>query len=103
MMHVASRHFISNEKYFDYSVSKPYIWVYCFECFLHISNKLGIKKCWLEVLQIKDTVTFTSVAIRAAVHKILIHSTEVIKTVSVAIGQPLEEAYKARNKDCRVF
>lgn len=37
------------------------------------------------------------------VHKILVHSTEVIRTAIVPIGQLSEEAQEARNKDCRRF
>lgn len=39
----------------------------------------------------------------ATVHKILIHSTEVIKAALLPIGQLSEEAQEARNKDCRRF
>lgn len=39
----------------------------------------------------------------ATVHKILVHSTEVIKTCILPIGQLSEEAQEARNKDCRRF
>lgn len=37
------------------------------------------------------------------VHKILVHSAEVIKTCIVPIGQISEESQEARNKDCRRF
>lgn len=37
------------------------------------------------------------------VHKILVHSTEVIKTCILPIGQLSEESQEARNKDCRRF
>ena len=37
----------------------------------------------------------------ATVHKILVHSTEVIKNALLPIGQLSEEAQEARNKDCR--
>lgn len=39
----------------------------------------------------------------ATVHKILVHSTEVIKAALLPIGQLSEEAQEARNKDCRRF
>lgn len=39
----------------------------------------------------------------ATEHKLLIHSTEVIKTAIVPIGQLSEEAQEARNEDCRRF
>lgn len=39
----------------------------------------------------------------ATVHKILVHSTEVINTALLPIGQLSEEAQEARNKDCRRF
>ncbi|XP_067616304.1 uncharacterized protein [Eurosta solidaginis] len=41
--------------------------------------------------------------IPATVHKMLIHSTEVIKAALLPIGQLSEEAQEARNKDCRRF
>lgn len=34
------------------------------------------------------------------VHKIAIHSTEVVKTAIVLIGQVLEDIQEARNYDC---
>ncbi|XP_039968790.1 uncharacterized protein LOC126764095 [Bactrocera neohumeralis] len=37
------------------------------------------------------------------VHKILVHSTEVIRTCILPIGQLSEESQEARNKDCRRF
>lgn len=37
------------------------------------------------------------------VHKILIHSAEVIKSALLPIGQLSEEAQEARHKDCRRF
>lgn len=39
----------------------------------------------------------------ATVHKILVHSTQVIKTALLPIGQFSEEAQEARNKDLRRF
>lgn len=39
----------------------------------------------------------------ATVHKILVHSVDVIKTAIVPIGQLSEEAQEARNKDCRRY
>lgn len=39
----------------------------------------------------------------ATVHKILVHSTAVIKSCILPIGQLSEEAQEARNKDCRRF
>lgn len=39
----------------------------------------------------------------ATVHKLLVHSTDVIKTCLLPIGQLSEEAQEARNKDCRRF
>lgn len=39
----------------------------------------------------------------ATVHKILVHSTEVIKAALLPIGQLSEEAQEARNKGCRRF
>lgn len=36
-------------------------------------------------------------------HKILVHSTEVVKSSLLPIGQLSEEAQEARNKDCRRF
>lgn len=39
----------------------------------------------------------------ATLHKILVHSTEIIENALVPIGQLSEEAQEARNKDCRRF
>lgn len=39
----------------------------------------------------------------ATVHKILVHSVEVIELALLPIGQLSEEAQEARNKDCRRF
>lgn len=39
----------------------------------------------------------------ATVHKLLVHSSDVIKSALVPIGQLSEEAQEARNKDCRRF
>lgn len=37
------------------------------------------------------------------VHKILVHSVDIIQTALLPIGQLSEEAQEARNKDCRRF
>ena len=39
--------------------------------------------------------------IPVTVHKILMHSTEVIKSCILPIGQSSEESQEARNKECR--
>lgn len=39
----------------------------------------------------------------ATVHKILVHSADIIKSALLPIGQLSEEAQEARNKDCRRF
>lgn len=185
--------FYSNEEHFGFGLSTLHAWIRCFECFLHISYKLNIKK-WqarsdedkadikirsdeiklkfkkemglivdkpkpgfgssndgntarrffnnaemsaqitgLDVTIIKEfdvilrtlssgfeinLVEFKKFCLEtrkhylslyswyympATVHKILIHSTEVIKAALLPIGQLSEEAQEARNKDCRRF
>lgn len=193
MMNDEGRHFDSNQDNFGFGLSTLHAWIRSFECFLHISYKLDIKK-WqarssqekasvkqrsdeikqrfkhemglivdkpkpgfgstndgntarrffgnpelsaritgLDVTIIKNfdvllrtlcsgfeinLVEFNKLCLEtrrlylslyswyympATVHKLLIHSTEVVKTAIVPIGQLSEEAQEARNKDCRRF
>lgn len=193
MMNDEGRHFDSNQDNFGFGLSTLHAWIRSFECFLHISYKLDIKK-WqarsseekasvknrsdeikqrfkhemglivdkpkpgfgstndgntarrffgnpeqsaqitgLDVTIIKhfdvllrtlssgfeiNLVEFEKFCLETrklylslyswyympvTVHKLLIHSTEVIKTAIVPIGQLSEEAQEARNKDCRRF
>lgn len=193
MMNDEGRHFDSNQDNFSFGLSTLHAWIRSFECFLHISYKLDIKKWQARSSEEKASVKQRSDEIKqrfkhemglivdqpkpgfgstndgntarrffgnpemsaqitgldvtiikhfdvllrtlssgfeinliefekhcletrrlylslyswyympATVHKLLIHSTEVIKMAIVPIGQLSEEAQEARNKDCRRF
>lgn len=193
MMNDDNRNFDSKQEHFGFGLSTLHAWIRCFECLLHISYKLDIKKWQARSNEDKTSVKLRSEDIKrkfksemglivdktkpgfgstndgntarrffgnpelsaqitgldvniikhfdvllrtlssgfeinlvefnnycletrrlylslyswynmpATVHKILIHSTEVIKAALLPIGQLSEEAQEARNKDFRRF
>lgn len=192
-MNDESREFTPNSDNFSYGLSTLHAWIRCFECLLHISYRLDVKKWQLRDAADKINVKQRSVAIQSrfknemglivdkpkpgygntndgntarrffgnselsaeitgidlnliqnfnillralssgydlniekfsflaketktlylslyswyympvTVHKILVHSVDIIKSVLLPIGQLSEEAQEARNKDCRRF
>lgn len=61
MMNDDNRHFDSNREHFGFGLSTLHAWIRCFECLLHISYKLDIKK-W----EARSKEEKTSVKLRSA-------------------------------------